>query len=177
MKSIDAPVSPLEALQYVLQESGYDTDLIQAEAEHPYEELVVGYRGEDEPPPLAVRLLLSSELARSLPAGQGSESPASDLLQLLVNLPLVPEASQFAELDELLNQVNLQLPQGRFVLPEKEGLLFQDAIPLLPEQLLPGLVAEAVEMSGFFAGRYYPAFARLVLEKAPLNAVLAGLGG
>lgn len=179
MKSPDAPISPLEALRYVLQESGYDTDLILADEDpgHPYEELLVSYRGDDEPPPLAVRLLLSSELARGLPAELVPQQPGSDLLQLLVNLPLQPEPAQFGDLDQLLNRINLKLPQGRFVLPEKEGLLFQDAIPLLPEQLLPGLVAEAVEMSGFLAGRYYSAFAQLVLEQAPLDTIFAGLGG
>jgi hypothetical protein len=163
----DAPVSLLEGLQWVLENSGYETDLIRANEvpEHPFEELLVSYRGEEEPPPLAVRLVFASEVAAGLQTQPPEEEAAftADMLQILVNLPLVPVPEHDAELEVLLNHFNLSLPQGRFVCPEKEGLLYQDTLPLIRQQVAAGLVAEAIEMSGFLAGRFYPGFARLVL--------------
>lgn len=171
----DAPVSLLEGLQWVLENSGYETDLIRADEvpEHPFEELLVSYRGEEEPPPLAVRLVFASEVSAGLnkqPLPDTAETFTADMLQILINLPLIPSSAQDADLEILLNHVNLSLPQGRFVCPEKEGLVFQDTLPLIRQQVAAGLVAEAIEMSGFLAGRFYPAFARLVQQgEAPAH--------
>lgn len=169
-------LSSLSYVHWALHESGYQTDLIEADAhrEHPYEELLVMYGSEKSERPLVVRLLFAEDVVEGLLQQQGEPQPPpayASQLAFLCNLRRAAQVRVSPELRLLLNHLNQLLPLGKFLYTQSDGLILRYQLMLQRDKLNPVVVAETVETLGFSVGRFFPEIHRFLAGEKSLAEI------
>ncbi|PIQ23795.1 hypothetical protein COW36_16855 [bacterium (Candidatus Blackallbacteria) CG17_big_fil_post_rev_8_21_14_2_50_48_46] len=175
---ISEDVSNLAYLGWVLQESGFETAFIEADAhpEQPYEQLLVHSRQDKQGQPVTVRLLFAEDVLRAIyrQAGQDIPESHSAMLQFTIWLPELRQfpAERMAELDQLLNALNQQTSYGVFAFNSLDGIHFRHTLAVPQEDPDARLVAEVISGLAFQSLRFQPHLQALAKGQAPLATIL-----
>lgn len=164
-------VTTLDYLGWALQETGYQTDLIESDkGNHPYQELLVMLDPEAAGAEAVARLLIAEDM---LPG-----EPDSDIrtlrLQLAWPLP-IPKSAQMPELAHLLGVINRFMPLGSLSCNVSEGVVWKDSQPSAGANFPPPLVVEMLELLSDLIARWRPPLAGFLEGRLTFAAALSAI--